>query len=130
MDVTATLVDMAVRHYLVIEEIPKEGWFAKPDWKLTKLKDADTGLLTYERLLLNGLFEDGDEVLLSDLKAQFVARLRKVQESLYADATNRKAGEFYTPEYLARLEACSPYRFSFLNRRREQFTRQSIRRLR
>ena len=90
LDVTATLVDMAVRRYLIIEEIPKEGWFAKPDWKLTKLRDADTGLLTYERLLLNGLFEDGEEVLLSDLKAQFVARLRKVQESLYADATNRK----------------------------------------
>ncbi len=32
-----------------------------------------------------------------------------------------EAGEYYTPEYLARLEACSPYRFSFLNRRREQF---------
>ena len=34
-----------------------------------------------------------------------------------------EAGKFYTPEYLARLESCSPYRFSFLNRRREQFAR-------
>jgi hypothetical protein len=34
-----------------------------------------------------------------------------------------EAGEFYTPEYLARIEGCSPYRFSFLNRRREQFAR-------
>ena len=34
-----------------------------------------------------------------------------------------EAGEFYTPEYLACLEGCSPYRFSFLNRRREQFAR-------
>jgi hypothetical protein len=37
-----------------------------------------------------------------------------------------EAGEFYTPEYLARLEACSPYRFSFLNRRREQFARRQV----
>lgn len=90
LDVTATVVDLAVRKYLVIEEIPKQGWLGKPDWKLTKLKDADNGLLTYEKVLLNGLFEDGEEVLLSDLKTAFVARLKKVQESLYADATNRK----------------------------------------
>ncbi|RPI18129.1 MAG: hypothetical protein EHM65_02465 [Acidobacteriales bacterium] len=34
-----------------------------------------------------------------------------------------EAGALYTPEYLAQLEACSPYRFPFLNRRREQFSR-------
>jgi hypothetical protein len=34
-----------------------------------------------------------------------------------------EAGEFYTREYLVRLETCSPFRFEFLNRRRGQFAR-------
>jgi uncharacterized membrane protein YgcG len=82
LDVTATIVDLAVGGFLRIEEIPKEGWFGKPDWKLIRQhKDAD--LLGYERLLLEGLFEDGDEVRLSNLKRKFAPRLRKVQDALY-----------------------------------------------
>jgi len=34
-----------------------------------------------------------------------------------------EAGELYTQKYLARLEAYSPFRFSFLNRQRERFAR-------
>ena len=34
LDVTATIIDLAVRGYLKITEIPKEGWFGKPDWQL------------------------------------------------------------------------------------------------
>jgi uncharacterized membrane protein YgcG len=60
LDVTATIVDLAVRGYLRIEEIPKKGWFGKPDWRLVKLRAGD-GLLRYEDLLLDALFEDADE---------------------------------------------------------------------
>jgi uncharacterized membrane protein YgcG len=84
LDVTATIVDLAVRGYLRIDEIPKKGWFGKPDWTLTKLKPGD-GLLRYEKLLLDGLFEDGDEVKLSSLRTTFVSRLNKVQDALYDD---------------------------------------------
>ena len=38
LDVSATVVDLAVRGYLKIEEIPKHGLFGKPDWKLTLLE--------------------------------------------------------------------------------------------
>ena len=48
LDVTATIVDLAVRGYLTIEEIPKEGWFGKPDWTLHRTDKADDDLLTYE----------------------------------------------------------------------------------
>jgi uncharacterized protein (TIGR04222 family) len=94
LDVTATIVDLAVRGYLRIEEIPKEGWFGKPDWRLVKLKDADPELLTYERTLLDALFEDAADgsVLLSTLKQHFVTRLHQVQNALYADAV--KSGWF------------------------------------
>jgi uncharacterized membrane protein YgcG len=86
LDVTASVIDLAVRKYLVIEEIPKRGWFGKPDWKLTKLRDPDQELLEYERELLDGLFEDGQEVNLSDLRTKFVSRLHRVQDALYRDA--------------------------------------------
>lgn len=85
LDVTATIVDLAVRGYLRIDEIPKKGWFGKPDWTLTKLKEGD-GLLHYEALLLDGLFRDGAEVKLSSLRTTFVSRLKRVQEALYDDA--------------------------------------------
>ncbi len=86
LDVTATVIDLAVRKYLVIEEIPKKGWFGKPDWKLMRLKGPDGELLEYERELLDGLFEDGQEVKLSSLRTKFVARLQRVQDALYRDA--------------------------------------------
>ena len=82
LDVTATIVDLAVRGYLRIEEIPKKGLFGKADWTLIKQPKEDD-LLGYERLLLNGLFEDGEEVKLSALKRKFATRLHKVQDALY-----------------------------------------------
>ena len=41
LDVSATIVDLAVRGYLHIEELPREHWFAVADWKLTRLKQGD-----------------------------------------------------------------------------------------
>ena len=89
LDVTATIVDLAVRGYLTIEEIPKEGWFGKPDWTLHRTDKADADLLTYERTLLTGLFKDGNDPALSSLKRTFSARLTKVEDELYADAVKR-----------------------------------------
>ena len=88
LDVTATIVDLAVRGYLRIDEIPKKGWFGKPDWRLTKLKDGDE-LRRYERSLIDGLFEDGSEVTLSSLRNTFVTRLKRVQDALYDDAVEQ-----------------------------------------
>jgi hypothetical protein len=81
LDVTATIVDLAVRGYLTIEEIPKEGWFGKPDWTLHRTDKVDTDLLTYEGTLLSGLFKDGDDPTLSSLRRTFSERLAKVEDS-------------------------------------------------
>ncbi len=89
LDVTATIVDLAVRGYLTIEEIPKEGWFGKPDWTLHKVDKSTDDLLTYERTLLTGLFEAGNDPTLSSLKRTFSARLQKVEDELYTDAVKR-----------------------------------------
>jgi uncharacterized membrane protein len=89
LDVTATIVDLAVRGYLTIEEIPKEGWFGKPDWTLHRTDKSDADLLTYEGTLLSSLFKDGNDPTLSSLKRTFSERLAKVEDQLYADAVKR-----------------------------------------
>jgi Predicted membrane protein (DUF2207) len=68
LDVTATIVDLAVGKYLVIEEIPRHGLFGRADWRLKQLRAPGDDLLPYERRLLDGVFEDGDEVTLSSLR--------------------------------------------------------------
>ena len=45
VDVTATIVDLAGRGYLMIHEIPDEGWFSKVDWKLLRTEKSDVELL-------------------------------------------------------------------------------------
>ncbi|MDQ1432941.1 MAG: hypothetical protein QOF40_3543 [Actinomycetota bacterium] len=85
LDVTATIIDLAVRGYLTIEELDKEWYQRKHDWKLTKL-DKPGELHRYERTLYDGLFKDGDEVQLSDLHDKFAERMRKVREQLMGDA--------------------------------------------
>ena len=89
LDVTATIVDLAVRGYLHITELPKKGWFGSNDWKLTKKQEAN-GLNTFEKKVLNSLFETGDEVELSDLRYKFATDLAKAKNLIYADAMQRK----------------------------------------
>lgn len=90
LDVSASIVDLAVRGFLTIEEIPDTGWFSKGDWRLTKAQGNPDDLHRYEKRLLDGLFEDGDSVLLSDLKQQFYDDLKKIQDDLYRDTVKHK----------------------------------------
>ncbi len=90
LDVTATIVDLAVRGYLVIEELPGEGGIVHtPDWKLTKKKEPGPELKEYEQRLLAALYEDGNEVQLSDLRYTFAPKLQDVQQALIDDAMSQ-----------------------------------------
>lgn len=89
LDVTATIIDLAVRGYLSIAEVPKTWMFGHNDWQLTQLKPADAQLLDYEQIVLNGLFEKGSPRLLSELKNKFYKDLASAQTALYADAVER-----------------------------------------
>jgi uncharacterized membrane protein YgcG len=66
VDITATIVDLGVRGYLRIEEIPKRWILGKPDWQLVQLREADGDLLKYEAALLDGLFRNTDQELAED----------------------------------------------------------------
>ncbi len=89
-DVTATIVDLAVRGHLTISELESAGLFAKKDWLLTRRSAGDTRLEAYERTILEGLFSSGDEVKLSELREKFYTTLAKAQRQLYADAVKRR----------------------------------------
>ena len=90
IDVTATIVDLAGRGFLLIQEMPGHGLFSKDDWSLIRLEKAETELLPYEKKLLDGLFRDGNEVKVSELKTTFAERLHGVERSLYEDAMREK----------------------------------------
>ncbi len=90
LDVTATIIDLAVRGYLRITALEKTGWFGKADWQLDRLKPADASLLEYERIVFEGLFDGGSRRTLSDLKNEFHTDLEKAKRALYRDAVERK----------------------------------------
>lgn len=89
-DVTATLVDLAVRGYLRIDDAgeKRKGLFSKEqDYTLVKLRDSDSALFPYESALLDALFVGRDRVTLSDLKTTFSSSMARVQKDLYANVT-------------------------------------------
>jgi len=82
LDVTATILDFAVRRHLHINELTDGN---KQDWELTKLTDGDPAFLPYEKTLFDALFDGRESVRLSQLKYTFATDLAKVRKQLYAD---------------------------------------------
>ncbi|MEU4193515.1 DUF2207 domain-containing protein [Kribbella sp. NPDC026611] len=85
VDITATLLDLAVRNYLTIVELPRESHFGKLDWELRRMHQGGPELLPYEKALLDALFADGDSVVVSALGPSLRPRLNLVREQLYSD---------------------------------------------
>lgn len=90
LDVTATIVDLATRGHLVIEELPRQGLFRKRDWRLSRVQPPEGERLTaWESETLRGLFHLGSNVQLSDLKRRFHPYLKDVKQGLYDEAMRR-----------------------------------------
>jgi len=102
LDVTATIVDLAVRGYLTITEVEKEGLLASiiggHDWELARTDKAADDLLGYEQEILGGLFSLGSPVRLEALRRHFYTYLHRAQKDLYQDAMARKWFAF-RPDY-------------------------------
>jgi len=84
-DVTATIVDLAVRGFLTITEVQ-----GKRDWLLTRKSAEVAGMLPYEVTLFNGLFANRQQVKISELKGTFQSTLRSAEGEVYADAMSHK----------------------------------------
>ncbi len=87
-DVSATVVDLAVRGYLKITELEKKR--GAKDWTFTKMKEADDRLQPFERNLYDAIFKGGrEEVNVSALKDKFATDLKGVQKAIMAAMNHR-----------------------------------------
>ncbi len=90
VDVTATIIDLAVRGHLTITELEHETEFARPDWELRRVANAPAEeLQRYENVLVRAIFGDNDTVLVSELGRQVRANLGLVQDALYDGVVKR-----------------------------------------
>ena len=91
VDVSATLVDLAVRGHLTIEPM-ESGMFKSKDWRLTRTSPTAAQAaphLPYEEALLNGVFATAPVRDLSDLKNTFKPTLTRVQSLMYDEVVRR-----------------------------------------
>ena len=95
LDVSATIVDLAVRRHLQIKELPKGGifgMFKSQDYELVRQDNESPvgrsldGLLPFESRLKDALFDGERSVKLSDLKNKFHEDLAQVKSQLYEGA--------------------------------------------
>lgn len=83
IDVTATLVDLAVRGHLVITELPRESEFARTDWEIKRIEGTSDGLRPFEQQLLDGIAPPAGSVRVSELASRVQESIGGVQNALY-----------------------------------------------
>ncbi|MGL5865827.1 MAG: DUF2207 domain-containing protein [Dermatophilaceae bacterium] len=90
VDVTATIVDLAVRGHLSLAR-EDQGTFRADDWLLTRTPPPAGAppLAGYEQVLLDALFASGERVALSQLKNSFAPTLAAVRRLMYEEVVER-----------------------------------------
>ena len=96
-DMTATIVDLAVRGHMTISEVPGQR-----DWTFTSTGADSAALLPFEKTVLIGLFSGRNKVKLSELKGTFAPVVRAAESQVTSDAMSRKL--FATRPETARAE--------------------------
>ena len=95
-DITASVVDLAVRGYLRIRIEEEDKWFGlisnEETW-FERLDKPREGLRGYERLILMGLFEAGDVISTTDLEHRFYKKLPDIRTALWEDLARRRLVE-------------------------------------
>jgi Predicted membrane protein (DUF2207) C-terminal domain/Predicted membrane protein (DUF2207) N-terminal domain len=93
-DVTATIVDLAVRGYVKIEEVQESqmlGLFHSTDYQFHLLKpEAEwSPLKPHEQQVLRGIFGGDSTVMLSKLKNHFYGQLPGIRDLVFAGLQGR-----------------------------------------
>ncbi|MGO1384155.1 MAG: DUF2207 family protein [Arachnia sp.] len=88
VDVTATLLGLAVRGYLRIEELPRAE-HGLLDWSLTRTEHPLDELYEYERTLLEAMAPMGGQTTVSQLPVTLAPVIKTVQNSLYDEVVRR-----------------------------------------
>ena len=92
-DLVATLVDLARRNYLTIEEVKRDvlSIFTADDFQFRKGEAGETQLRPHEAEILRGIFPGKKAVrTLSSLRNKFYTHLPSIQEKLYQELISRK----------------------------------------
>lgn len=90
VEVTATIIDLAVRGFLEITPLDAgAGGRGKQDWLLTVNPEPPAEPRHFELRLLQELFGPGPRVRMSDLRAGFGNAMREAQVSLYGQLVAR-----------------------------------------
>ena len=105
-DITSTIVDLAVRGYVTIEEVEKSGLLHlinNKDYVFHLKKSAKewAGLKSHELVLLAALFSNGliPDVTLSSLENRFYTNLPQIKNSIFDELMER--GYFqHRPDYV------------------------------
>ncbi len=87
-DIVSIIIDLASREYIKITEIDKK--LMKDDFELEKLDNDETKLQSFEKVLLKGIFSDGDKVRVSNLKRNLYRHLDSVKFYLYRELTDKR----------------------------------------
>lgn len=88
VDITATVLDLAVRGHLRIHELERASAHAATDWSFERL-DGDASLAAYERTLLDAIAPAGGSVTVSSLPTAVVPVIPQVQSELYDEVVSR-----------------------------------------
>jgi uncharacterized membrane protein len=91
-DITSTIVGLAVKGYIKIEETKKEGLiFDKTDYYLKKVKNHDSNLNPFEIELMKALFPAAlPGTYISDLKNKFYTNLDILKKVLHGELIRKK----------------------------------------
>jgi uncharacterized membrane protein len=83
-DIVSTVIDLAVRGYLTIEEVEttKFLFLEVKDYRFEKTRPVDEALQPHERELHQALFAAADTVLLSSLKNRFYRSLPAIRSAV------------------------------------------------
>jgi len=93
-DITSTIVDLAVRGYIKIEETADKGLiFTHKDYVFHLLKPMaewnDKELAPHERVMLENVFSGGQETRLSSLKNRFYTAVPIIRQDIMAALRNK-----------------------------------------
>lgn len=92
LDITSTIIDLAVRGYLKIEETEstKFFFFNDRDYKLVKIKEPGAHeLKQHEEKVFSGIFKGGDDIMVSDLRNKFYKELPPIKKALYKELIDK-----------------------------------------
>lgn len=92
-DITSTIIDLAVRGYIKIEEVEDTSmvFFHHKDYEFHLLKPEKEwqGLAPHETVMLANVFDAGDVVRLSSLKNRFYTAIPTIREDIMASLRSK-----------------------------------------